>query len=280
MAILTVNNIQQSFGEEVILQEVTFELQKGERVGLVGVNGSGKTTLFKVLTGEYSPDTGSVTFGKDTVLGYMEQHVCRDFHKTAFDEVMTVFAPLLRLERELEDVTALLAEHPSGEDMERLIQRQTDLNERFVDAGGLTCRSRARSALLGLGFEESQLQNKVGVLSGGQKAKLQLAKMLLSGANLLLLDEPTNHLDLKHQVELVTYLKEWSRENGRTVIGVLHDINLSLLLSERLLFLKDGRVAGMGTAGEILRRDFLRGVYDMDVAEYMLEALRKWERVL
>ena len=157
MAILTVNNIRQSFGEEVILQEVTFELQKGERVGLVGVNGSGKTTLFKVLTGEYSPDTGSVTFGKDTVLGYMEQHVCRDFHKTAFDEVMTVFAPLLRLERELEDVTALLAEHPSGEDMERLIQRQTDLNERFVDAGGLTCRSRARSALLGLGGVERQL---------------------------------------------------------------------------------------------------------------------------
>ena len=97
---------------------------------------------------------------------------------------------------------------------------------------------------------------------------------------IILLDEPTNHLDLKHQVELVTYLKGWSRENGRTVIGVLHDINLSLLLSERLLFLKDGRVAGMGTAGEILRRDFLRGVYDMDVAEYMLEALRKWERVL
>ena len=193
MAILTVNNIRQSFGEEVILQEVTFELQKGERVGLVGVNGSGKTTLFKVLTGEYSPDTGSVTFGKDTVLGYMEQHVCRDFHKTAFDEVMTVFAPLLRLERELEDVTALLAEHPSGEDMERLIQRQTDLNERFVDAGGLTCRSRARSALLGLGFEESQLQNKVGVLSGGQKAKLFFLKMILDGANVLVLDEPTRN---------------------------------------------------------------------------------------
>ena len=219
MAILTVNNIRQSFGEEVILQEVTFELQKGERVGLVGVNGSGKTTLFKVLTGEYSPDTGSVTFGKDTVLGYMEQHVCRDFHKTAFDEVMTVFAPLLRLERELEDVTALLAEHPSGEDMERLIQRQTDLNERFVDAGGLTCRSRARSALLGLGFEESQLQNKVGVLSGGQKAKLQLAKMLLSGANLLLLDEPTNHLD----IQAVEWLESFLLGYSGSYIVISHD---------------------------------------------------------
>ena len=219
MAILTVNNIRQSFGEEVILQEVTFELQKGERVGLVGVNGSGKTTLFKVLTGEYSPDTGSVTFGKDTVLGYMEQHVCRDLHKTAFDEVMTVFAPLLRLERELEDVTALLAEHPSGENMERLIQRQTDLNERFVDAGGLTCRSRTRSALLGLGFEESQLQNKVGVLSGGQKAKLQLAKMLLSGANLLLLDEPTNHLD----IQAVEWLESFLLGYSGSYIVISHD---------------------------------------------------------
>ena len=225
MAILTVNNIRQSFGEEVILQEVTFELQKGERVGLVGVNGSGKTTLFKVLTGEYSPDTGSVTFGKDTVLGYMEQHVCRDFHKTAFDEVMTVFAPLLRLERELEDVTALLAEHPSGEDMERLIQRQTDLNERFVDAGGLTCRSRARSALLGLGFEESQLQNKVGVLSGGQKAKLQLAKMLLSGANLLLLDEPTNHLDIQAVEWLESFLLGYS---GSYIVISLSAVNREL----------------------------------------------------
>lgn len=231
MAILTVNNIRQSFGEEVILQEVTFELQKGERVGLVGVNGSGKTTLFKVLTGEYSPDTGSVTFGKDTVLGYMEQHVCRDFHKTAFDEVMTVFAPLLRLERELEDVTALLAEHPSGEDMERLIQRQTDLNERFVDAGGLTCRSRARSALLGLGFEESQLQNKVGVLSGGQKAKLQLAKMLLSGANLLLLDEPTNHLDRAAKEALARALDRFPG----TVLLVSHEADFYRAWAQRVV---------------------------------------------
>ena len=154
MAILTVNHIQQSFGEEVILQDISFEMQKSERVGLVGVNGSGKTTLFKVLTGEYTPDAGTVVFGKDTVLGYMEQHVCRDFHKTAFEEVMTVFAPLLRMERELEDLANLLSSHPGEEEMERLIFRQSELNDRFVDAGGLTCRSRARSALLGLGFTE------------------------------------------------------------------------------------------------------------------------------
>ena len=89
-----------SFGEETILEHITFEMQKGEHIGLVGVNGSGKTTLFKILNGEYIPDNGSVVFSKDTALGYMEQHVCRDFERTAFEEVMTVFAPMLAMERE------------------------------------------------------------------------------------------------------------------------------------------------------------------------------------
>ena len=232
MAILTVNNIQQSFGEEIVLQNITFEMQKGERVGLVGVNGSGKTTLFKVLTGEYTPDTGSVVFGKDTVLGYMEQHVCRDFHKTAFDEVMTVFAPLLRMERELEDLSALLegTTHPQ-EELERLILHQTELNDRYVDGGGLTCRSRARSALLGLGFTEDQLQNKVGVLSGGQKAKLQLAKMLLGWANLLLLDEPTNHLD----IQAVEWLEDFLKNYSGAYIVISHDRYFLDKVTERTL---------------------------------------------
>ena len=220
MAILTVNNIQLSFGEELILRDISFEMQKGERVGLVGVNGSGKTTLFKVLTGEYTPDGGAVVFGKDTVLGYMEQHVCRDQDKTAFDEVMTVFAPLLQLEGELDRINAQLASHQgSPQELEKLIQLGADLNDRFVDAGGLTCRSRARSALVGLGFEEEQLQNKVGVLSGGQKAKLQLAKMLLSGANLLLLDEPTNHLDIR----AVEWLEDFLKNYGGAYIVISHD---------------------------------------------------------
>ena len=219
MAILTVNNIQQSFGEEVILRNITFEMQKGERVGLVGVNGSGKTTLFKVLTGEYTPDTGSVVYSKETVLGYMEQHVCRDFEKTAFDEVMTVFAPLLRIERELDDLSALLSSHPKESELEKLILRQTELNDKFVEGGGLTCRSRARSALLGLGFTQEQLQNKVGVLSGGQKAKLQLAKMLLGGANLLLLDEPTNHLD----IDAVEWLEDFLKNYNGSYIVISHD---------------------------------------------------------
>ncbi len=219
MAILTVNNLSLSFGEESILENIGFEIQKAERVGLVGVNGSGKTSLFKTLTGEYTPDTGSVTFSKETVPGYMEQHVCRDFEKTAYEEVMTVFAGLLAMERELEELALRLSQNPPQKETEALILRQAELNDRFVDGGGLTCRSRARSALTGLGFTPEQIENKVGVLSGGQKAKLQLAKMLLGGANLLLLDEPTNHLD----INAVEWLEGFLLNYAGAYIVISHD---------------------------------------------------------
>ncbi len=219
MAILTVNNLSLSFGEESILENISFEIQKAERVGLVGVNGSGKTSLFKTLTGEYTPDTGSVTFAKETVPGYMEQHVCRDFEKTAYEEVMTVFAGLLAMERELEELALRLSQNPPQGEMEALILRQAELNDRFVDGGGLTCRSRARSTLTGLGFAPEQIENKVGVLSGGQKAKLQLAKMLLGGANLLLLDEPTNHLD----INAVEWLEGFLLGYAGAYIVISHD---------------------------------------------------------
>lgn len=285
MAILTVNNIQQSFGEEVILQDISFEMQKGERVGLVGVNGSGKTTLFKVLTGEYTPDAGTVVFGKDTVLGYMEQHVCRDFHKTAFEEVMTVFAPLLRMERELEDLANLLSSHPGEEEMERLILRQSELNDRFVDAGGLTCRSRARSALLGLGFTEEQLENRVGVLSGGQKAKLQLAKMLLGGANLLLLDEPTNHLD----IQAVEWLEDFLKNYSGAYIVISHDRYFLDKVTERTLEMENKTIVSYkGNYSRHLelreeRRLAMQRVYEntqkeIQRIERIIEQQRRWNQ--
>ena len=217
MAILTVNNIKKMFGTDVIIQDITFEVQKGDRIGLVGINGSGKTTLFKVLNGEYTADEGTFTPARETSIGYMEQHVCRDMEKPAFDEVMTVFAPLLKMEAEIEVLTTKISKMP--ENLNELIEKQAELNDRFIADGGLTCRNRAKSTLIGLGFAPEQIYAPIGVLSGGQKAKIQLAKMLLGESNLLLLDEPTNHLDIPSVEWLEDFLKNY---NGSYIV-ISHD---------------------------------------------------------
>ena len=217
MAILTVNNIKKMFGTDVIIQDITFEVQKGDRIGLVGINGSGKTTLFKVLNGEYTADEGTFTPARETSIGYMEQHVCREMEKPAFDEVMTVFAPLLKMEAEIEVLTTKISEMP--ENLNELIEKQAELNDRFIADGGLTCRNRAKSTLIGLGFAPEQIYAPIGVLSGGQKAKIQLAKMLLGESNLLLLDEPTNHLDIPSVEWLEDFLKNY---NGSYIV-ISHD---------------------------------------------------------
>ena len=217
MAILTVNNIKKMFGTDVIIQDITFEVQKGDRIGLVGINGSGKTTLFKVLNGEYTADEGTFTPARETSIGYMEQHVCRDMEKPAFDEVMTVFAPLLKMEAEIEVLTTKISEMP--ENLNELIEKQAELNDRFIADGGLTCRNRAKSTLIGLGFAPEQIYAPIGILSGGQKAKIQLAKMLLGESNLLLLDEPTNHLDIPSVEWLEDFLKNY---NGSYIV-ISHD---------------------------------------------------------
>lgn len=206
MALLSASELTKSFGTDIVFHDVSFEIQQNDRVGLVGANGSGKTTLFKVLTGEYASDGGNIYQANACQIGYMEQHVCRDLDRTAYAEVLTVFGNLLQMESRLNELNNSVTAHPD----EALIEEQSALNERFIREGGLTFRGRARSALLGLGFTDETMAQEIGVLSGGQKAKLQLAKMLLSGANLLLLDEPTNHLDIQSVEWLEDFLRNWT----------------------------------------------------------------------
>ena len=197
MAVLDVQNLTLSFGERTLFSGVSFSIKEREKVGFVGANGVGKTSLFKVICGDYTPDSGGAFLSKNCKLGYMEQHTC-SAGNTVWNELVSVFAPLIELERQLEEVGDRLR---SGQgDTAADIALQDRLTEQFQREGGLTYKSMTRSALLGLGFTEKQFDMSTDKLSGGQKSKLILAKLLLSKADFLLLDEPTNHLDI-HAVE-------------------------------------------------------------------------------
>ena len=197
MAVLDVQNLTLSFGERTLFAGASFSVKEREKVGFVGANGVGKTSLFKVICGDYTPDSGGAFLSKNCKLGYMEQHTC-SAGNTVWNELVSVFAPLMELERQLEEVGDRLR---SGQgDTAADIALQDRLTEQFQREGGLTYKSMTRSALLGLGFTEKQFDMSTEKLSGGQKSKLILAKLLLSKADFLLLDEPTNHLDI-HAVE-------------------------------------------------------------------------------
>ena len=206
MAIFNAKNITLYFGAEMLFGGVTFEVEKGDRIGLVGVNGCGKTTLFKAIRGEADYDEGEFVKSKDAVLGYMEQHVIRESSVSVYDEVLSVFEPVMKLEAELDEVNSRVE---AGDTTHETLEKQMLLREKFENDGGLTYRTRAMSSLLGLGFTLQEQEKPVSVLSGGEKAKVQLAKLLLSGANLLLLDEPTNHLDIAASTWLEKFLLEY-----------------------------------------------------------------------
>ena len=284
MGYLSVGNLEKSFGTQAVLSSVSFEIQENDRVGLIGSNGSGKTTLFRLIAGEMTPDTGTISRAGKTVLGYMEQHVCRDLDRSALDEVLTVFSPLIAQERELEEIGRILRGGAKN-NLDALVERQTALNDRFIADGGLTFRSRTRSALLGLGFAEGQTAVPVGNLSGGQRAKLQLAKLLLSDANLMLLDEPTNHLDLAS----VEWLEEFLRSSKAAFIVISHDRFFLDRVTNRTFELRNHRLTlykGNYTSyleqkdhDELsLRRAYENTKKEIGRLEGIVEQQRRWNR--
>lgn len=215
MSVINAYDLTFGFLDSTLFSSASFDIEENDRVGLIGANGTGKTTLFKLICGEYEPNSGSLFLSKNTKTGFAEQFACADSDKTIYDELMTVYAPLFKIESELEALHSEIERNPSPE----FIEKQSALTEKFQSDGGLTFRSMGRSTLIGLGFGESDFNKSVRDLSGGQRTKLSLGKLLLSDANLILLDEPTNHLDIKSVEWLEDFLKKY---NGTAVI-ISHD---------------------------------------------------------
>lgn len=283
MAYLHAYNLNVSFGDKVLFDGVSFEVGEHDRVGLIGVNGAGKTTLFRLITGELEPTAGEAFVSKQARVGYLEQHACADSARSIYDEMLSVFADVMQVERELSETTHLLE---AGEgDLNALINRQQDLNDRFERMGGLTYRSRTRAALMGLGFPEKDFDQPCGNLSGGQKSKLSLGKLLLSGANLLLLDEPTNHLD----IESVEWLEGFLRDFTGAALIISHDRYFLDRVTNRTMELEHRHVKlfkGNYTAyqqfkkqeREVQRKHYENSMREMRRIEGIIAQQRQWNR--
>ncbi|SIT92547.1 ABC-F family ATP-binding cassette domain-containing protein [Edaphobacillus lindanitolerans] len=222
MIVLQVNNVTKSFAGEEILSGVKLEVQHRDRVALVGRNGAGKSTLLKIITGELSRDEGDIIMPKDVRIGYLDQHTGLDSDRTIWEEMMTIFQPLHDMEHELRTLEQRMADpsvYGDEESYRKVMEAYDDLQHRFQEAGGYQYESETRSVLHGMRFYPEDRDKKIHTLSGGQRTRLALARLLLSKPDLLILDEPTNHLD----IEALSWLERYLQGYEGAILIVSHD---------------------------------------------------------
>lgn len=283
MPALSVRNLGVTFVERELFSGVSFDLESRDKMGFIGANGVGKTTLFRVLNGELSPTEGTVAFEKNTRVGYMEQHACNNPDIDVYHELLSVFDYLSELETELALLNRRIASQP--QDIDALIERQMQLMEEHERLGGLTYKSRTRAVLLGLGFSENEFSMPVGSLSGGQRSKLCLSKLLLSRSNLLLLDEPTNHLDIPS----VNWLEDFLRDFRGAMIIISHDryfldrvTNKTLELEHRKTMCYKGSYSAFmekkRAYNESLKNKYENDLKEIKRIEGIVEQQKRWGR--
>ncbi len=241
MVILSCKDIHKSYGIDVILENVTFNINESEKVGLIGPNGAGKSTLFKIITNQLEQDKGELFIDKNKTIGYLSQHLSLDSNNNVYEEMLTVFRDLLDLEKKLKKLEDLMNEPYNPEKAEyhnKIIKDYTICSELYNNRGGYTYKAEIGRVLKGLSFTEENFNIPINILSGGQKTRVALCKLLLLNPDILLLDEPTNHLDL----DAIEWLEEYLKSYKGTIIVVSHDRYFLDAIASRTIELINGHV--------------------------------------
>lgn len=221
MSVLSCTNLEKTYVIDKILENINFNLEYGDRVGVIGLNGSGKTTLFNILSGNLEKDEGHIFLQRDVKIGYLKQHIKIESDKSIFEDCLEVFSSLQRMEERLRVLEQKIAKK-STEDpeiLEKVMDDYGNLLEKFTSLNGYGYKSDIRGVLIGLGFNEEDFHKNVNLLSGGQKSRVSLAKLLLENPDVLLLDEPTNHLD----IEAISWLEKFLRDYRGATMIISHD---------------------------------------------------------
>lgn len=235
--ILSCQNINKTFIDDHLLKDVSFHINDYDKAALIGINGCGKTTLLRIIMGEINADDGLVTFSKDKTVGYLPQNALLNSTRTIYDEILSVKQPLIDLEERMRDMEASM-NLVSGDELSTLMEKYTNASQRFEREGGLTYRSEIIGVLRGLGFEQEDFSREISTLSGGQKTRVALGKLLITKPDLIILDEPTNHLDMNAIMWLENYLLNYKG----TVFIVSHDRYFLDKIVNKVFELENGRM--------------------------------------
>jgi ATPase subunit of ABC transporter with duplicated ATPase domains len=233
---ITFSNVSKQYGRQVLFVEASFQLNPGEKAGLVGPNGAGKTTLFRMIVGEESPDEGEVSVPKRTTLGYFRQDIGEISGRSVLDEAIAGSGRLGELHHELKELEHALADPDRADDMEKILERFGQVQDEYQAGGGYDLETSARDVLRGLGFEEDRIDDDAGALSGGWKMRIGMARVLLGRPDVLLLDEPTNHLD----IESILWLEQFIKDYPGAVLMTCHDKDFMNRVVSRIIEIDGG----------------------------------------
>ena len=262
--ILACQNISKSFGTDTIIQNVSFHVEDNEKTAIVGINGAGKSTLLKIIVGELAPDSGEVTVAKGKTIGYLAQYQDKDSNETIYNEVLHACDALIEKEEKLRKMEEDM-QHVSADELEKYMEQYNRFSHAFELEGGLTFRSEINGVLKGLGFSENDFGKKMSELSGGQKTRVALGRLLVTKPDIIMLDEPTNHLDMASIAWLENYLLNYKG----AVIIVAHDryfldriVTKVVEISRHTATVFSGNYTAYARQKEIQRESLLRQYYN------------------